>query len=157
MCLAVSPATLFCIGVHAAPCMSALAFSSSALHVRLMSTSLQDSDRYDPEQAEIQPKHSKDTLMGAGKEMHFWLTTANCPLRALLRILSGGGVYYQAQISDKLGRAWLNAEGGKAELAHFQDAVLARHRYKEWCEARGVGNASSSAASQAADKPGGLL
>ena len=101
-------------------------------------------------------KYSKEVLLEAATAVHKWLTTEKCAFRAILRILSAGAVFYQAQMSDKTARAWLHPEGGKADLAHFQDAVLARHKPKEWAEARGLSSSSGFTATRG-DKPSGLF
>ena len=102
----------------------------------LLAVACQASLRHDPDEDDTVRKYSKEQLLEAATVVHKWLTTEKCAFRAILRILSAGAVFYQAQMSDKTARAWLHPEGGKADLAHFQDAVLARHKPKEWAEAR---------------------
>ena len=53
------------------------------------------------------PKHSQEEVEKAAADMHAFLSKPTSPLRAIMSILSGGGVFYAGNVIDKVGRAWV--------------------------------------------------
>ena len=53
------------------------------------------------------PKYSQQDLENAARGLHEWLSKPTSPLRAIMSFLSAGGVFYTANVAEKVGRAWV--------------------------------------------------
>ena len=63
------------------------------------------------------PKYSQAEVEDAAREIHGWLCKPESALRGVLSILSTGGVFYTANIAEKLGRAWVAQKPASASDA----------------------------------------
>lgn len=97
-------------------------------------------------QATSQPNHSEEAVRKAAADLYAWLTLDKSPLRAMLALLSCHGVFYAAQVNEKVARGWVHHK--PAELRDVEAAALAR---------RARGGGSSGGASVAEDDSAGLV
>lgn len=75
--------------------------------------------------SDAKPAPADAEIRTASAAVHAWLALGmQSPLRGLLMILGGGGVYYAAHAADKTFRAWLLHGGGNAET--MAEAAIAR-------------------------------
>ena len=85
----------------------------------------------------------------AAAALHKWLAKDRTPLRGMLGLLSGGGVFYAAAVAEKTARAWLHCKPASEEQA--VRAAQARH-----AGAAGARAASGSSAGANEDFAAGL-
>ena len=62
----------------------------------------------------------------AVKAMVDWAREPSCPLRALIAIMSYGGIWHNALVYDKVIRAAVDPNGGKLSLEELQEAAVKR-------------------------------
>ena len=67
---------------------------------------------------------SDDDVRKAARKFHEWLSKEKTPLRALLAIMGAHGVFYAAQVNEKVARGWVHHKPASVEAA--QEAAIAR-------------------------------
>ena len=95
--------------------------------------------------APVVKNHSHEDIEGSAKAVYAWLKKEASPLRAVLHILSGAGVYYAANVQEKVARSWI--ETNAISESDVVRAVLAR-------QAASSSSAASSAAPAGNDAQG---
>lgn len=58
--------------------------------------------------------HTEEAMKAAAEKLHAWLSKPGTPLRALLSILAGGGLFFAARAAEKTLRGWV-ASGATRE------------------------------------------
>lgn len=61
-------------------------------------------------------QHTEEAMKEAAKMLHDWLSKPGTPLRAMLSILAGGGLFFAAHAAEKTLRGWV-ASGATREVA----------------------------------------
>jgi hypothetical protein len=74
--------------------------------------------------AEPSNKVGKDAMIVSAKRVHSFLTSEASPLRGLLQMLCGSGLFFSAFTADKVARAFVQEE--KITSASFMEAATAR-------------------------------
>lgn len=87
--------------------------------------------------------HTEAEIKDAAKNLHAWLAKEQTPLRGILSILAGGGLFFAGYAAELTLRGWV--KGGGATEATAQAAALARGLAGA-TGARSSGAASSDAA-----------
>lgn len=99
-------------------------------------------------QPEAPPQQSETAVKRAAAELHAWLSLEKSPLRAVLALMSGHGVFYAAQVNEKVARGWIHHK--PATLADVEAAALARR-------GQGAGASSSSGGAAMENDAAGLV
>ena len=73
-----------------------------------------------------QERKDEDKIKAAVKTMVEWAKEENCPLRALIAIMSYGGIWHNALVYDKVLRATVDAKGGGLSVEELQEAAVKR-------------------------------
>ena len=68
--------------------------------------------------------HTAEEIKAAACAVHEWLQKKQSPLRGLLSVLSGGGLFYSAYAAELTMRGWVQFGGATAEIA--EKAALER-------------------------------
>ena len=73
-----------------------------------------------------QERKDEDKIKAAVKTMVEWAKEENCPLRALIAIMSYGGIWHNALVYDKVLRAAVDPKGGGLSMEELQEAAVKR-------------------------------
>ena len=71
-------------------------------------------------------RKDEDKVKEAVKAICDWAKEEKCALRALIAIMSYGGIWHNALVYDKVVRAAVDSKGGNLSVQELQEAAVAR-------------------------------